>query len=599
LTQQGTYSLIAQFNTLNATTYQSTTATATLIIGKSPTTISVPIQGTSFPASPVVNQPFVFTASVAPTGVSDSATGLAIPSGLVTFQDITAGGPAFCSSAVQRDGTVTCSSHAFATAGTHSILVTYAGDSNFTGITQTIAFGVSQDTPVVAVNSSAPSNISVATQTVVFNATVTPNYPGTGPTNPTAGIVITVAPMAGSTGGTYSCTTPTSTSITSRVDSQSCSITFPANTSGNFSVTAAYGGDSNFTSQTSPAITQTVQNFSVAFAPSAPITAPLTLTQGHSNNGYQVNGSATIVDPFNPVKITVNSTPIQSYTHTLTVACTVTNSKGTAVSDPSCSTSLPASSGATASTTLAGNNGVLAVTISATVNAAVDQYSVVLSATDIDVSNLAQSTPALYVNVVSQSGALSVAPSFNATQNVEFNTAVAPVGTTFQQNSYSCGVVVPLAPSGGGPAPAVPPTGSFTCTGPSQPQSVSTQYPYTTIAINIAVNGTTSASVSPVRQSGSVVTAAFWGVPLLALLAWLSRRNSPRKNFFRFLSMILLVAGLSYTVGCGGSFTPPHPINGGPTPGTYLIQVIAKDSTGANHYAVVPLTVPNSTVVGN
>jgi len=61
--------------------------------------------------------------------------------------------------------------------------------------------------------------------------------------------------------------------------------------------------------------------------------------------------------------------------------------------------------------------------------------------------------------------------------------------------------------------------------------------------------------------------------------------------------MILLILGVSFATGCGGSFTQTggKPNNGGLAVGSYLVQVVASDAAGNKYYAVVPLTVnPNN-----
>jgi hypothetical protein len=90
--------------------------------------------------------------------------------------------------------------------------------------------------------------------------------------------------------------------------------------------------------------------------------------------------------------------------------------------------------------------------------------------------------------------------------------------------------------------------------------------------------------------------AAFLGIPLFALMGWVGSRKSPRKNFFRFLGLILLLAGVSYASGCGGSFTSTSTTTGkstgtGIAPGSYLLQVVGTDQNGNTYYAVVPVTV--------
>jgi hypothetical protein len=82
------------------------------------------------------------------------------------------------------------------------------------------------------------------------------------------------------------------------------------------------------------------------------------------------------------------------------------------------------------------------------------------------------------------------------------------------------------------------------------------------------------------------------GIPLFALMGWVGSRKSPRKNFFRFLGLILLLVGVSYASGCGGSFTSTSKsTNTGIAPGSYLVQVVATDQNGNKYYAAVPLDV--------
>jgi len=108
----------------------------------------------------------------------------------------------------------------------------------------------------------------------------------------------------------------------------------------------------------------------------------------------------------------------------------------------------------------------------------------------------------------------------------------------------------------------------------------------------VATEAPTTVSASVSRRPGAITTAAFWGIPLLALLAWFGRRGSPRRSFFRFLGMIVLLVGIGNAIGCGsGGFTRPPAQTGGAATGSYLVQVIATDSNGAKYYAVVPLVV--------
>jgi hypothetical protein len=94
------------------------------------------------------------------------------------------------------------------------------------------------------------------------------------------------------------------------------------------------------------------------------------------------------------------------------------------------------------------------------------------------------------------------------------------------------------------------------------------------------------------QRSSAITLAAFLGVPFLALMGWVGSRKSPRRNFFRFLGLILLMVGLSYATGCGAGFTPPaQPPGSAINAGSYYVQVVAMDQNGVQYYAVVPLTV--------
>jgi hypothetical protein len=76
-------------------------------------------------------------------------------------------------------------------------------------------------------------------------------------------------------------------------------------------------------------------------------------------------------------------------------------------------------------------------------------------------------------------------------------------------------------------------------------------------------------------------------------MGWIGSRKSPRRNFFRFIGLVLMTVIASYAAtGCGGSFNPTK-VNTSSSvqPGNYLVQVVATDQNGNNYYAVVPLTV--------
>ena len=136
-------------------------------------------------------------------------------------------------------GAATFTTSALAVAG-HTITAVYGGDSNFTtstssGLTQTVNKGAT----TTSLGSSA--NPSVFGQSVTFTATVAVTAPASG--TPTG----TVTFKDGATTlGTGTLTAGTATFATS-------ALALAGHT-----ITAVYGGDSNFTTSTSSGLTQTV-----------------------------------------------------------------------------------------------------------------------------------------------------------------------------------------------------------------------------------------------------------------------------------------------------------------------------------------------------
>jgi hypothetical protein len=527
-----------------------TQATTTQTVGMTGTAVTF---NAPSPANAAVNQPVTFTASVAKAAGFPGST---LPTGNFTFYDSTTS-PAvtLCTATIvaPTTGIASCSA-ALHSKGAHTITATYDGDLNFSASSATQTQTVIQTSPIIKL--SGPIAPVVATQVVSFTATVSPAVTGAGATAPTGTIV-----FSSSDGSPNSCNS-TVTSPGDGTITNSCQFAFLGSTSGPVTVTASFvSADSNFASGTGT-LPQTVENFNLAFSQPGPIA----VTQGSTNS----------TDKFTTAAVSVNSKPLSGYSDSLNLTCQVqasASNPGTGT-PPTCSLSPTTLPGSGASTS--------AFTITVPANAPVDQYTVTVTATDVQIPALSQSS-ALLVNVVNKSGTLSLSPGSAAVQSMVFNTA-PPAGQTLAAtlDTFTCGTIVPVDINGTGTFTA----NEFACSGPSGTVPI-TGFS-TTASVTIAVNGTTA---SLARPAGSVSAAAFWAVPLLALLAWVARRNSPRRNFFRFLGMLLLVVGLANTIGCGGSFTRPTPITGGPPTGTYLIQVVATDSNGVNHYAVVPLTV--------
>ena len=171
-----------------------------------------------------------FTVNVTPAVLTDL-----VPTGTVTFYD---GGTAIDTETLV-DGSASFSTSAF-TAGTHTIVVQYSGDTNFSGgNSKSLAQVVNQAASTTAVMPTV--NPSVWGQSVTFTATVASSVAGLG--TPTGQVTF------------YDGTTAIDTETL--VDGMASYTTSGLAVAGH-SITAQYTGDTDFSGSTSTAFTQTV-----------------------------------------------------------------------------------------------------------------------------------------------------------------------------------------------------------------------------------------------------------------------------------------------------------------------------------------------------
>ena len=207
--------------------------------------IGVPLTNTTVSASAnpsVFGQPVNFTATVSPGGPSALT-----PTGTVTFSDQ----GTIVGTATLSSGTAIFNTASLAV-GTHSITAAYAGDSNFAPSTSIALTQVVSQAGTTITVSASPSP-SILGQPVMLTANVGPLAPGAG--TPTG----TVTFLDGATvlgTGTLS-SAGISTFSTSSLSS------------GNHSLTASYGGDTDFTASASAPVTLTIQ--SSAPPPTGPV----------------------------------------------------------------------------------------------------------------------------------------------------------------------------------------------------------------------------------------------------------------------------------------------------------------------------------------
>ena len=224
-------------------------------LGQSKTSTTTALQSSLNPSA--FGQSVTFTATVTPT----SGTGTA--SGTVTFMD---GSSTLGSRTLDSSGQAAYSTSSLAV-GPHSITAAYGGDSNYKGSTSpSLSQVVNQSSTTTSVTSSA--NPSTFGQSVTFTATV--NWSGAG--TPTGSVTFM-------DGGTTLGTSPLNGSGQATYTTSSLAV-------GTHSITASYGGDSNFSGSTSPALSQVVSKIST--------TTSLQSSLNPSRFGQSVTFTATI-----------------------------------------------------------------------------------------------------------------------------------------------------------------------------------------------------------------------------------------------------------------------------------------------------------------
>ena len=223
----------------------------------------------------VFGQTVTFTATVAavppviPTVAAAAvAPGADPPTGAVDFLD---GATLLGTGTLDPTGVATFSTSALDVAGSpHSITAVYGGDTNFiTSTSNTVSQVVNQDSTATTLSSS--QNPSIFGQAVTFTATVTANSPGLG--IPTGTVTFE--------DGTTSLGTGTLSGGVATFATAALSISGSPH-----SITAVYGGDTNFTTSTSNTVSQVVNQDSTA--------TTLSSSQNPSIFGQAVTFTATV-----------------------------------------------------------------------------------------------------------------------------------------------------------------------------------------------------------------------------------------------------------------------------------------------------------------
>jgi hypothetical protein len=278
--------------------FAGSTGTAADTVNKADT--STTVASSTNPAT--YGQPVTFVATVSITAPGTDA--VADPTGTVTFFDnnaqlgtgtlSTANGVTTASFTIQSLGV-----------GAHSITATYGGDGNFNGSTATGAQGVSQAVQKADTTTTLASSASTAKfgQTVTFTATVNPATSG----SPTGTVTFLDGTSPIGTG-----TLSTSGGVTT------ATLTASALSVGTHTITASYGGDTNYNGSTSSAVTETIQKADTTtsltssvnpstFGQSTTLSARISINGPGSNAGGDPTGTVTFYDGSSPLG-TVNVT---------------------------------------------------------------------------------------------------------------------------------------------------------------------------------------------------------------------------------------------------------------------------------------------------
>ena len=270
----------------------STSGALSQVVNKASTTTTL-----SSSANPsVYGQSVTFTATVAA-----ASPGSGTPTGTVTFKD----GSTILGTGTLSAGVTTYSTSSLAVA-THSITAVYGGDTNFTTSTSSVLSQVvNQASTTTTLTSSA--NPSVYGQSVTFTATVAAVSPGSG--TPTGTVTFEDGGNVIGT-GTLSAGQATDSTSTLAV--------------GSHTITAVYGGATNFTTSTSSVVAQLVQTHTQTSLSTYPnpsvagqsVTLTASVTSSTAPNGPVTSGTITFYDGATQLggPVSLNSNGVATYT---------------------------------------------------------------------------------------------------------------------------------------------------------------------------------------------------------------------------------------------------------------------------------------------
>jgi hypothetical protein len=546
-------------------------------------------------------QSVTFTTTV----LASVSNGTAAPKGSVTVKN----GTTVIGSGALVNGTFSLST-ATLPVGADALSAVYSGDSNYQsrtlGLTQTVQ---STGTSTALLSSANPSNPN---QSVTFTATVTSNTTG----EPTGRVTF----LDG-----------TSTLGTASVNGSGVA-TFSISTLsvGTHSITAAYGGDSNFNASTSPLLSQAVQgNTSTALNSSA---NPSTESQSvmftaavSSVDGIAPTGTVKFMDGTTPLGTsTLNGSSIATLSiSTLSVGAHSITAiyGGDTNSDPSTSPVLSqviqkASTSTALRSTLTVANLNQSVTLTATVTpGAAGMPTGTVNFLDgtkqIGSSSLNGSAVAMFSTSTLAAGEHHITAGYGGDGN--FNTSTsAPESLEVTAPDFSLSATA-LSPSSVAPGASAKSTITINTSGGLNPSTVTlvcsvspVMSPATncslgaisvanntgTSTLTVATSGPEAALVRPAGKQGSHTRLAL-ALTIPAMLLCGAGVHKPNlRRLLTFYVIFLVLGGCLFQVACGGGSNPPAT---GGKPGTpansYTVTITGNAIGTPQHTTSVSLTV--------
>jgi len=269
----GPWNVFAQYVSSNSNFANSTSATVVQAVNNS----SVGINLTSNLSPALVNQLVTFSAAFTPS------IPWPVPSGNVTYAD---NGTTLCTVPISGTGTIPNCTYTFTSAGSHSILASFPGSGSYNAAGSNAMTQVVNHVPVTT-TVTGPASATV-NQTLTFTATLNGTFT---PTAPTIGSSTTSTVAFFADGGVISGCSASPLAVNAGVYTATCTANSLSATAHNIS--AAYSGDSNFSTSVSSTISEVI----------SPLAATLNLTSAPSNS-TSVNNTVTFTAALGGVALT-------------------------------------------------------------------------------------------------------------------------------------------------------------------------------------------------------------------------------------------------------------------------------------------------------